>query len=98
MQPSKVSWFDLVDMPITGQEQAIDANLVAVQTDLRENLPDGLVPDENLTQVLLETRPAGQIEALKPKQLYRLDFRTSQYPTLSVAAWNQNFSLCNCRL
>lgn len=95
LQPSKVSRFDLVDMPITDQEQAIDANLVAVQTDLRENLPDGVVPDENLTQVLLETRQAeGQIEALKPKQLYRLDFRTSQYPTFAakVAAWNQQFS------
>lgn len=94
LQPSKVSWFDLVDVPII-PEQNIDANLVAVQTDLRENLPDGVVPDENLTQVMMETRRAeGQIEALKAKQLYRLNFRTSQYPTFAakVAAWNQQFS------
>ncbi len=95
LQPSKVSWFELVDVPIAGQEQAVDANLVAVQTDLRENLPPGVVPDDNLTQVLLETRQAaGQIEALKVKQLYRLNFRTSQYPTFAakVAAWTQQFT------
>jgi hypothetical protein len=93
LQPSKVSRFDLVDVPIS-QEQDIDANLVAVQTDLMENLPDGVVPDDNLTQIMLETRQAeGQIEALQAKQLYRLDFRTSQYPTFAakVNAWNQDF-------
>lgn len=92
--PSKVSWFDLIDVPIV-LDQSLDDNLVAVQTDLRENLPDGVVADENLTQVMLETRQAeGQVEALQAKELYHLDFRTSQYATFAakVAAWNQNFS------
>ena len=92
--PSKVSWYELVDVPIS-QEQSIDDNLIAVQTDLRENLPDGVIPDDNLTQVLLETRQAeGQVEALQSRQLYRLDFRTSQYSTFAakVASWNQQFA------
>ncbi len=88
---STVSYFELVDVPIAAP-QDIDANLVAVQTDLAENLPDGTIADDNLTEVLLETRRAeSQIESLQSKQLYRLDFRTSQYPTFAakVAAWNQ---------
>jgi hypothetical protein len=92
--PSKVSWFELVDVPIS-PEQSIDDNLIAVQTDLSENLPDGVIPDDNLTQVLLETRQAeGQVEALQSRQLYRLDFRTSQYSTFAakVASWNEDFA------
>ncbi len=94
LQPSKVSWFDLVDVPIA-PDLAVDANLIAVQTDLAENLPNGAAPDEEVTRVLLETRQAeGQVEALQAKELYRLDFRTSQFTTFAakVAAWNQNFN------
>lgn len=94
LMPSTVSWFELVDVPIS-QVQAIDDNLVAVQTDLRENLPDGTVPDDNLTQVMMESRQAeGQIEALQSRRLYKLDFRTSQYPTFAakVAALNEDFA------
>jgi hypothetical protein len=94
LQPSKVSRFDLVDIPIA-QDQSIDDNLVLVQTDLRENLPDGVIPDDNLTEILLETRMAeGQVEGLQARQLYRLDFRTSQFATFAakVGAWNQNFA------
>ncbi|MEM9930827.1 MAG: hypothetical protein AAF840_13480, partial [Bacteroidota bacterium] len=85
LQDDVVSYLEIVNVPI-GEDVDVDANIREVEEDLAENLPDGASPD-NATTVLLLTRAAeGSIDALQEKEIYRLDFRTSQYPTFAAKA------------
>ncbi|MEM6771550.1 MAG: hypothetical protein AAF597_13285, partial [Bacteroidota bacterium] len=77
-----VIYFEVIDLPV-GPGAAVTANVDSLITDL----DIGQVPDSNGTSVLLATQEAnGTIEGNKPFQLYRLDFRTSQYPTFAAKA------------
>ncbi|MEM6769794.1 MAG: hypothetical protein AAF597_04330, partial [Bacteroidota bacterium] len=85
LQNDKVSYLQIVNVPI-GEDVDVDANVIAVEQDLANNLPDGASAD-NATTVLLATKEAeGNIDALQEKEVYRLDFRTSQYATFAAKA------------
>ncbi len=72
-----VSYLEVIDLPV-GPDAAVTANIDSLQQDLAA----GLVPENNDTEILLQTQQAnGVIVGNKPRLLYHLDFRTSQYPT-----------------
>ncbi|WP_020538784.1 fibronectin type III domain-containing protein [Lewinella cohaerens] len=89
LAPNTMTYLELVDIPANG-DVAVDANV----EDILVQLQAGGIPDGNDTEVLLEAQEAdGTLEALQPKQIYRLDFRTSQYDRFAdkVAALSLDF-------
>ncbi|MEM9929443.1 MAG: hypothetical protein AAF840_06475, partial [Bacteroidota bacterium] len=62
-------------------DEQIDATFAAVEADLIENLPDGATAD-NVTSLVVQQREIfRQAIDRQETELYRLDFRTSQYAT-----------------
>lgn len=86
LRDEEVSYLELVNVP-TVVDDAVDVNVEEVREDLAASLPDGQLPDENTTSIMVKIRRTqGTIEGLKEKQIYRLDFRTSQYATFVAKA------------
>lgn len=90
LEPSTVYYYELLDIP-AGMNQAVDANI----DSLVATLEAGGVPDDNTTEVLLNTQEAGgTLEGSQVKEVYRLDFRTSQFDDFAakIGALNQSFT------